>query len=146
MFCVYTSQMQSDCHSSYTGVRMRYIKHTEKYFHRKVGSSTVLFPTVTTTVGTLRSRPPHNGSREQPGEACSQCQKGSWLGTLPRPGGWALSVGHSEAALILGEILLPPLENPSGPSQWLSDCFVPVTILTLWKELAWGHRAAYKPG
>lgn len=43
---------------------MRYIKHTEKYFHRKVGSSSVLSPTVSTTVGTLRSRPPQQMALE----------------------------------------------------------------------------------
>lgn len=37
---------------------------TEKYFHRKVGSSSVLYPTVSTTVGTLRSRPPRQMALE----------------------------------------------------------------------------------
>lgn len=41
---------------------MRYIK--QKYFHRKVGSSSVLYPTVSTTVGTLRSRPPRQMALE----------------------------------------------------------------------------------
>lgn len=55
--------------------------------------------------------------------------EGVLAGTLPRPGGWALSAGHSEAAF-------PSLENPLGPSQCFSDCFVPVTSLDLWKELS----------
>lgn len=55
--------------------------------------------------------------------------EGLLAGTLPRPGDWVLSAGHSEAAF-------PSLENPLGPSQCFSDCFVPVSTLALWKELS----------
>lgn len=41
-----------------------YKTYTEKYFHRKVGSSTVLFPIVSSTMGTLRSRPPQQMAPE----------------------------------------------------------------------------------
>lgn len=53
VFCVYISQMQSSfpqfIHRCQNEV---YKTYTEKYFHRKVRSSTVLFPIVSSTMGT----------------------------------------------------------------------------------------------
>lgn len=104
---------------------MRYIKHTEKYFHRKVGSSTVLFPTVTTTMGTLRSRPPQQMARES-----SLVKPAPSVGSGRAPG-W----GHCQGQEDTGKLLCPfwkPLQVfPSG-----SVIVLYRLILTLWKGLA----------